>query len=73
MDEKIYRDNAPEQETSVPDLIDLLRSIRAYYKTTMSWDELFEDDVLAAIGKDTGSCKVSEVTENGQENIMGDS
>lgn len=38
-----------EQVKPVPDPVELLRRIRAYYKTTISWDDLFEEDVMEAI------------------------
>lgn len=38
-----------EQVKPAPDPVELLRRIRAYYKTTISWDDLFEDEVMEAI------------------------
>ena len=48
MDRDIIKKNA-EQGKPAPDPVELLRRIRAYYKTTISWDELFEDEVMEAI------------------------
>jgi len=48
MDRDITKKNA-EQGKPAPDPVDLLRRIRAYYKTTISWDDLFEDEVMEAI------------------------
>lgn len=49
MDRDITKKNV-EQEKLAPDPVDLLRRIRAYYKTTISWDELFEDAVMEVLG-----------------------
>lgn len=48
MDRDITKKNA-EQGNPAPDPVDLLRRIRSYYKTTVSWDELFEDEVMEVI------------------------
>ena len=45
-----YHRIAPESLEVSPDTCDLLRRIRAYYKTTISWDELFEDEVMEVLG-----------------------
>lgn len=49
MDRDIIEKNT-EQGKPAPDPVELLRRIRAYYKTTISWDELFEDEVLEVLG-----------------------
>ena len=47
-----YHRIVPESLEVFPDSADLLRRIRAYYKTTVSWDELFEDEVMEVINAD---------------------
>lgn len=44
-----YNRIVPESLEVEPDLTSLLRRIRSYYKTTVSWDELFEDEVMEAL------------------------
>lgn len=46
-----YEDTGLEPD-EIRKLITLLKGVRAYYKTTISWDELFETDLVEVLSNE---------------------
>lgn len=49
-----YEDTGLEPD-EVRKLLKLIKGVRAYYKTTMSWDELFEGVFMEVINNEEGN------------------